>query len=274
MQAPSFFRACLLHALYDIKRSLYGPKVLLIGISFALIWGVILRYVIVNAATFVDQQMNFEGGNFILQAMGFEGLMLWPATQLAAFWLFALKVLPLLCITLSADILINDRVNKRLRFWQLRSHRFSLLFGRMLAKGAVIGVLVLLALISCLVVIAQQQPDKLADSVSAAGIMFICLLISSLPFISLMALVASISQTPWRASLLALLIWGISSLLLGALVYRFPALSVLEWMLPGSQLDVLKKLAGVECFTALWPALLQSIVFVMIALGLWRRADI
>lgn len=272
--AVNFFKACLLHASYDLKRSLYGPKIILIGASFILVWGLILRYVVINAAQFVDQQMGFDGANFMLENIGLEGLTLWPSSQLAVFWVFVLYLLPLVCISLSADILINDRSQKRLRFWQLRSHRLSLLFGRILSKFITLGVLMGLALMSCLVVIADQQPENLAASLASASLMSVCLMVSCLPFIALMGVIAYASQTPFRATLLAILVWGLGSVLINWLAGYFPWLSSLNYLIPGSQLEALRGASAGDCLELLVLPVLQSVIYVVAASLLWLRADV
>lgn len=271
---PSFLRASFLHATYELKRRFSSFKWLLFGGSFILAWGLILRYVILASAQLIEQGEDSGLSQLILHNLELLQRFDWPSYELAICWYLLELCLPLLVMMLSADILINDRQARRLRFWQARSHRLSIVLGRCLAKASILASLLAVAIFSTLMLSLSRDSGAIEASLGAAIVMWILLFFLGLPYIALMLLSSIFCNSAVRSILFAFVglmvfSWGFS-----ALGNHFSPFSLLNDLLPGTHSQLLEQCSASECLPAIGLPLLQTTWVLALALWFWRRQDI
>lgn len=271
---PSFLRACFLHAGYELKRSFSSLKWLLFGGSFILAWGLILRYVILASTRLIEEGEESGISQLVLQKLELLQRFDWPSYELAICWYLLELFLAPLVMLLSADILIQDREARRLRFWQARSHRLSIVLGRFLAKAAILAGLLSIAVFSTLALSLARQSGAAEASLGAAMVMCVLLFCLGLPYIALMLLSSIFCSSAVRSLLCAFIGLLLIAWLLSYLSGFFAPFTLLNNAIPGTHSPVLDQCSGSECLPAIGLPLIQTTWVVLLALWFWRRQDI
>lgn len=271
---PSFLRASFLHAAYELRRRSNSFKWLLFGGSFVLAWGLILRYIILASAQLIEQGEDSGISQLILHKLELLQRFNWPSYELAICWYLLELSLPLLVMLLSADILINDREARRLRFWQARSPRLSIVLGRCLAKASILASLLAIAIFSTLMLTLSRESGAIEASLGAAIVMWILLFFLGLPYIALMLLSSIFCNSAVRSILFAFIGLMITSWFFSAIGNSFSPLSLFTNLLPGTHSLLLEQCSASECLPAVGLPILQTTWVLALALWLWRRQDI
>lgn len=271
---PSFGRASLLHANYDLKRNFSSFKWLLFGGSFLIAWGLVLRYVILASTRLIESGEESGISLLILDKLQLLQRFDWPSYELAICWYLLELCLPLLVMLLSADLLIQDRQARRLRFWQARSHRLSVVLGRCLAKAAILGGILAIAIFSTLALSLSRQSGGFEASLGGAIVMWLLLFFLGLPYIALMSLSSIFASSPIRSLLLAFIGLVIIGWLFSWLANSIAPFALLNSLLPGSHSQLLEQCSASECLPAIGLPILQSSWVLALSLWLWKRQDI
>lgn len=244
--------------------------------AFALVWSLVLMYAIEPAARVLsDNQPGGIGGlvGALLERAGWRGDR-WPAIEMALYWTVTLYLLPLFAVVIAADQTASDKVRGTLRYLLLRCSRQALFFGRFLGQMLIQLLLILLTLASVCVLIAWYAPGRLADAVHSAPVIVVNLLLVLMPYVALMAAVSVLAKSPRQATLFAMIAWIVTSLLIGLVQSRIGPLAWLDWVLPGSQIGALVRLAGWETLNlAIIPVLHSLVLLALGAYAMWR-ADV
>ncbi len=189
----------------EVRRSLASRRGLLSVLGFALLWALVLWYV-VRPAALLDGREGGGGGDLLLavaERFGFQALLDWPSAQLAAGWVVALWLLPIIALTGAVDQIASDRARGTLRYLVLRASRTEICTGRWLGQAIVQAGLVALALGSTLGFVAVQTPDRLAGALTVAPFAALSLWCALLPWVALASLVSVLAPSARRATLLA-----------------------------------------------------------------------
>ncbi|WP_353410623.1 hypothetical protein [Pseudoteredinibacter isoporae] len=271
---PSFLRACLLHAGYELKRRFSSLKWLLFGGSFILAWSLVLRYIILGGTRLIEEGEDSGLSQLLLHKLELLQRFDWPSYELAICWYLLELFLAPMVMLLSADILIQDRDARRLRFWQARSHRLSIVLGRFAAKAIILAGLLSIAVFSTLAVTLFRESGSVEASLGAAMVMCLLLFFLGLPYIALMLLSSVFSSSPLRSLLTAFVGLLLISWILSYLSNIFAPFVLLNAVLPGTHSPVLDQCSASECLPAIGLPLIQTSWVLLLALWFWRRQDI
>ena len=276
----------------EARRTLASRRGLVSVLAFALLWALVLVYVVRPARLLDAANGDGSGGGAgaliaaLAERFGLEALLAWPSAQLAAGWVAALYLLPVVVLSAAVDQVASDRARGTLRYLVLRASRTEILLGRWLGQAVVQLALVAAALGSTLALVALDAPERLADSLAAAAPAGLALWLSLLPWVALASLVSVLAPSARRATLLALAAWlalswvaSVGAGLLGADGgtdggadgWRGVVGTALEHLVPGAAIDALLDAPAARAPVAALPALVQAALFVALALFAFRR---
>lgn len=246
-------------------------------VAFALIWAVLLYYVIFRASRLLAQ----DGGSGMVSAglefLGMERLNTWVVPELAVYWFFGLLLMPFYCIVLTADQTASDRSRGTLRFLALRSTRWQIYFGRYLGQVLVLALFILASILTTLPVALYRDSGSVGDWLSLAPAVLVNLLIVLLPYTALMAVVSILAKSARQAMLYAIILWIVVWFLSGYLRNNFSQpgqISVLDYVMPGSQMPLLLKSVGWDALQYAYIPLVQTVVLLAIGWLIMRRRDL
>ncbi|MGQ7843513.1 ABC transporter permease subunit [Granulosicoccus sp. 3-233] len=256
----------------EILRLLSTRRGLLSLLGFALIWAGVLSYGILPAAAFFAGARESGLSEILLPRLGLSAWEQWPAPELAVYWAISLYLLPFMALLTSADQTASDRSRGTLRFLVLRCSRLEIFLGRFLGQCVIMALLILVTLGTVLLVIAGNSGEFMTASLARAPLIIINLILLVLPYIALMAWVSVMARSARQATLYAMVVWLSVSLLISYLQARFGPLALLDWILPGSQVGQLLRLADWQTLDYALIPVLHTIVLLLIGGTLmWRR---
>ena len=263
----------ILLAAYELSRLFMTRRGLLSLLAFALVWFLILRYAIYGAAQFF--MVDAPGGLIVsfFNSSIINNLMSWQIPELAVFWVISLYLLPVFCVALTADQTASDRARGTLRLLHLRATRDSIFFGRFLGQMLILFMLILLALLTTLMLILMRDESLLIASLRLSFILLVNLLLVLLPYTALMAWVSSMARSARQATLYAVIIWIVCSIVTGWLSSKFPGLWGLDKVLPGAQVSGLLHLSGWNTLSLAYLPIIQTIVLLFLGRMMMHRSD-
>lgn len=264
----------LVIALAESGKLLASRRGLLSIVAFLLLWALVLRYAILPAGRLLE--LPDSGGlvAVLLERFGLQALSEWAAPQLAVYWVVALKILPLFAVVTVADLMASDRSRGTLRYLVMRITRNTLFFGRVLGHALIQLGVVLLTLGSVVAFIAWDTPDRLSASFEELPALTLNLWLVLLPYVALMAWVSVLARSPRQATLLAVVIWIAVSFIVAWVQSQFGPLPWLDWILPGSQVSALMRLAGGVDVELLIIPLLHTVVLLVVGALTLSRQDL
>jgi ABC-type transport system involved in multi-copper enzyme maturation permease subunit len=260
-------------AIFELVRLFLTKRGLLAIIAFSFCWLLILRYPIVSSVSILtspDAAGVFDG---ILRSIGLSKLSTWAEPELAVYWLIALYSFPAFSLFLCTDQIVGDKHRGTLRFLTLRASRSEILVGRFVGQVAILAVLVLLTLAATLTIMTYREPTLFIAALPRASNVFGYLLISVMPFIALMSLFNTFAGSARLAFVFAILFFAGGNILVGLLSWQIPALSVLNYIFPGYQID---QVAGqnADALLGIGLPLLQTFLSLMLAHRIFVRSAI
>lgn len=260
-------------AQYELNRLFMTRRGLLSLTAFALVWFLVLRYAIYGAAQFF--MADAPGGLIVsfFNSSVINNLMSWQIPELAVFWVISLYLLPIFCIALTADQTASDRARGTLRLLHLRSTRDDIFFGRFIGQMLILLMLILLALITTVILVILRDDALLIPALRLSVILLVNLMLVLLPYTALMAWVSSMARSARQATLYAVIIWIVCSLVSGWLSSRFPGLWGLDKILPGAQVSSLLQLSGWNTLSLSYIPLIQTIVLLLLGRWMMQRSD-
>ena len=242
-------------------------------LAFALGWFLILRYAIYGAAQFF---MGDAPGGLIVSFFNssiINNLMSWQIPELAVFWVISLYLLPIFCVILTADQTASDRARGTLRLLHLRSSRDGIFFGRFLGQMLILFILIMLALITTIILVLLRDVSLLIPALRLSSILLVNLLLVLSPYTALMAWVSSVARSARQATLYAVIIWVVCSMVTGWLSSRFPELWGLNKLLPGAQVAGLLQLSDWNTLSLAYLPIIQTIVLLFLGRLMMQRSD-
>lgn len=243
-------------------------------VGYCLIWIGVLIYGIMPAAQFINGAVDSGLAEILLPKVGMQALRLWPTPELAVYWMFSLTLLPFLTLLNSADQTASDRVRGTLRYLVMRASRLEIFFGRFLGQLFIALCVVLVSYASVVIVVVLNSADQLPQALSRSPVIVVNMMLVLAPFIALMAMVSVIAKSARQATLFALIIWILGSLIVGYLGSKFPDITLLSWILPGSQIKNLFLLAEWDTLKFASIPLIHTLVLLAIGALLMRQRDL
>ena len=229
----------LVLAIDEVLRLLSTRRGLLSLAGFALLWTAVLYYGVMPAARLFTGATDSGLADMILPEMGLVGWQQWPTPELAVYWVISLYLLPFLAILTAADQTASDRSRGTLRFLVLRCARLEIFLGRYLGQMLILLLVVLITLGTVLLIVTVNSTQQLPAAILSSPIIVVNLMLVLAPYIALMALVSILARSARQATLFAMIIWLAVSLLVSYLKAVLPDLPLLDWALPGSQVNQL-----------------------------------
>ncbi|HAT40369.1 MAG TPA: hypothetical protein DCS87_01410 [Rheinheimera sp.] len=267
-------RSVGLIARFELNRLFATPRGWFALGAFAVVWYVILRYGIFEAAV---QMKNPEVQQFLMQGIGMLGMnqiLAWGEPEMMVFWLVTLTLLPFGVIFFASDQTCSDRARGTLRFLTLRTSRESIFIGRFVGQMLVQTVLISAAMLATLGMTAYRLEQVPLNLLLPALQIIINLLIVLLPFTALMALASALVKSNRMAISLVIFGGGVLLGLLGYLIYLQPSLQSLLAYLPGAQIGQLYKNAGWVTLDYADLPLIQTLVILAIGLLVMKEKNV
>ncbi|WP_064664061.1 ABC transporter permease [Pseudoalteromonas sp. MQS005] len=258
---------------FELVRMFLTKRGLIALAAFALVWLVILRYPIGQAVGIISSPDFEQIARDISGSIGLNKLLDWPEAEFAMYWLIALYSFPVFSLFICSDQTVGDRERGTLRFLSLRSTRFEILFGRFLGQLAVLTCLVGITLVATLAVLGFRDPSLLAGGVGRAVSIFLILIVTFAPFVALMSLINTFASSSRLSIVLAILYFTAGGIIVGLLEWQIPALSVLDYLFPGVQIELLAR-QNLPLLSALAIPLVQTAVLLVVAQRVFARSSL
>jgi ABC-type transport system involved in multi-copper enzyme maturation permease subunit len=258
---------------FELVRMFLTKRGLIALAAFALVWLVILRYPIGQAVGIISSPDFEQIARDISGSIGLNKLLDWPEAEFAMYWLIALYSFPVFSLFICSDQTVGDRERGTLRFLSLRSTRFEILFGRFLGQLAVLTCLVGITLVATLAVLGFRDPSLLAGGLGRAVSIFLILIVTFAPFVALMSLINTFASSSRLSIVLAILYFTAGGIIVGLLEWQIPALSVLDYLFPGVQIELLAG-QNLPLLSALAIPLVQTAVLLVVAQRVFARSSL
>ncbi|MGI2169345.1 ABC transporter permease [Shewanella sp. MF05960] len=257
---PSGISHIWLLAKYELTKRFTNKSGMVALIAFMLIWAILLLYPIKSASEFI-MQPNFKEFTEALFGPGsLQHLFEWPVPELAVFWLAALYLFPMFSIFISADQFSSDKQRGSLRFLTLRVSRSSLFFGRFIGQMLIQFALIILTLLATIVMVISRDVSLLLPSLTTSLLVMINLVIVLLPYTAAMAVLSLQANSARQASIFAVILWAIVSIIIAIINFQFPQLNGLSMILPGSQISSMINTQGLGSLAFAPIPLVQTVV--------------
>lgn len=271
VQEKPVVKNLFLIANYELVRLLSTRRGWVSIVAFALVWAVLLYYVIFRASRLMAQ----DGGSGVVSAgldfFGMERLNSWSVPELAVYWFFGLTLLPFFCVVLTADQTASDRSRGTLRFLSLRSTRWQIFFGRYIGQLLLLALFIVTSVLTTLPVALYRDSGSMAEWLALAPAVMVNLLIVLLPYAALMAIASILAKSAFVAILYAIILWIVVWFISGYLHNNVPQLEALEHVLPGSQMLEQLKVVGWDAIQFAYLPLVQAAVLLAIGWLIMRR---
>lgn len=270
--SPSALSHIWLLARFEMTKRFSSRSGIIALIAFIMVWSIILIYPVKEAASIIMQPSFKE---FIAAVFGpttLDQLFNWKVAEFAVFWVAALYLFPLFSIFISADQFSSDKQRGTLRFISLRVSRNSLFLGRFIGQVLIQSMLILLTLVAAIALIMSRDSNLLLPAFNTAMFIFANVLIVVLPYIAMMALLSIIANSARQASIFAVILWIIVSLIITLVNVQFPGFDTISYLLPGSQLSDMVNTQGLAAFAYTPIPLLQTVAILLIGRMVMQRS--
>lgn len=269
---PSGISHIWLLAQYELTKRFTNKSGMVALIAFMLVWGILLLYPIKSASEFI-MQPNFKAFTEALFGPGsLQHLFEWPVAELAVFWLAALYLFPMFSIFIAADQFSSDKQRGSLRFLTLRVSRSSLFFGRFLGQMLIQFALITFTLLATIAMVMTRDISLLLPSLTTSLLVMINLVIVLLPYTAAMAVLSLYANSARQASIFAVILWAIVSIIITIINFQFPQLNGLSMILPGSQISSMINTQGLDSLAFSPIPLMQTVVILALGNVLMKRS--
>lgn len=260
------------------KQELFGSFVskggLFVTFFFILTWSWLLFYPIRFAA---EAMSNPESGSLIFAALswlGLEALKNWSLPEFAVYWAVALYVFPMFSLLMSADQMISERKRGGLRFLTLRCSRGQIFFGRFIGHVLIQACLLMATLVITYLLLLINNAPLWLEGLFFLPLLFLNLLFVVSPFVALMSLLSVVMNSVRMATLVAVIILVLASMVINAIAIDFHGFSFLNYLVPGIQVTKMAQLSPSNAVFLLWIPIIQSTCFLGLGYGLFKRQSI
>jgi ABC-type transport system involved in multi-copper enzyme maturation permease subunit len=241
---------------------------------FILTWSWLLFYPIRFAA---EAMNNPEGGSLIfviLGWLGLEALNSWSLSEFAVYWAVALYLFPSFSLLMSADQIISERNRGGLRFLTLRCSRGKIFLGRFIGHISIQACLLIATLgITYLLLLANNAALWL-EGLLVLPLLFLNLILVVSPFVALMSLLSVVMNSVRIAILVATIILVLASMIINLIAADFYFVSAFNYLVPGIQISQMAQLSVSGALSLLWIPIFQSVCFLVLGYGLFKRQSI
>ncbi|MCG9711702.1 ABC transporter permease [Shewanella insulae] len=268
----SSWNAALLLARFELKKILFSTRGMIGLATFALAWALLLWYPIRQASIYLfspDFKQLLEG---VFGAANVGELLSWDVAEMAVLWVAALYLFPIFSLFVGADQFASDKARGSFRFLTLRVSRTTLFFGRVTGYLLIQAILLIMTLVATLLLVAYRDTSLVWAAMGSGVLVFINIMIVLAPFTAMMAILSLHANSARQASIYAVLFLAGSTIVNGIISYYLPGLSnILQWLVPGAQLDMMINTKGLSSLAVAAIPLLQAGVLLLLGRSYMAR---
>lgn len=261
-------------ASFELKKMLFNRRGIIALVAFALVWALILLYPVKSASSFLIDP-NFK--EFITSLVGqgtLDQLFKWKVAELAIFWIAALYLFPLFSIFIAADQFASDKARGTLRFITLRASRDSLFFGRFAGVMVIQILLLAFAAVAAAALALYRDAGLFLPALFSSSLIIISITIVLLPYTALMALLSLNASSARQATIQAILLWAGMSVLMAIINSYAPALTHIQWIIPGAQVSSMINTLAVDSLAYAPIPILQALVLLVLGRQMMQRSSL
>ncbi|QYK03650.1 ABC transporter permease subunit [Shewanella zhangzhouensis] len=256
----------------EVIKGFFNLRGLIALVAYCLVWGLILYYPIRSAAKYIADPHMRQTLSEMLGVVSPKYLLSWDVPELSLFWVISLYWFPLFAILSSADQFASDKSRKTFRFLVQRTGREALFFGRVVGQLLLQSAYIITAGLATLVLTLFREPDLAGAAIADGIVVLLNLLIVIMPYIALMALLSLYANSARQATLFAVLVWCVLAIVSALAAYYVPSLPSLDWLLPGSQIEMIVDNTPMGALLHAPLPLVQTAVLLFIGLVYMKRS--
>ncbi len=258
----------------ELQRVFTTRRGLLLVIATLLVWALILRYLVFNAAVWLADGSAGRVIGSIFNSRLIESLLTWDVAEFSVYWVIALYLFPIFCLTIAADQTASDRTRGTLRLLSLHTTRSSIFFGRFTGLMLVQALLVLITIIATLGLVLFRDASLLPVALDTALMVFVNVMLVIAAYTAAMALISLFAGSARQATTWAIIFWIVLSVLTTWIARYYPDAVILKWLIPGAHISTLLQLNDWRSMQLAPVPLLQSVLLLGIGYGLIKRRDL
>lgn len=258
----------------ELLASFASKRGFFVSSVFVMVWIWLLFYPIRISAEAINNPVGNSAILGGLNLLGLEPLKDWLLAEFAVYWAVALYLFPAFSLFMAADQMISERKRGGLRFLTLRCSRGQIFFGRFLGHMLIQAGLLVITLGITYVLLITNNSQYWLEGLQILPLLLLNLIVVTSPFVALMSLLSVLMNSVRMASLVALIVLMTSGLMINLLALYIPFLSILNYWIPGMQVEQMAQLTPSMALLSLWVPILQSISFLALGYGLFKRQAI
>lgn len=272
--AVSTIRNIITIAALELQRVFVTRRGLLLVLATLLVWALVLRYLIYNAAVWLADGSTGRAIGSIFNSRLIESLLTWRVAEFSVYWVVALYIFPIFCLTIAADQTASDRTRGTLRLLSLHTTRSSLLFGRFTGLMLVQALLVAITILATLGLALFRDPALLPYALDTALMVFVNVMLLLGAYTAAMALISLFAGSARQATTWAIILWIVLTALTSWIARYYPDAAVLKWFIPGAHISTLLQLNDWQTLQLAPIPILQAAMLLGIGYGLMQRRDL
>ncbi|MFQ3171096.1 MAG: ABC-type transport system involved in multi-copper enzyme maturation permease subunit [Oleispira sp.] len=272
--SKSILRSTWLMAQQELQASFASKRGLFVSIIFILIWTLLLFYPIRYAAEALHSP---ETNSLMLSALamiGLDPLKDWKLAEFAIYWIVALFLFPASSLLMATDQLITERNRGGLRFLTLRCGRGQIFFGRFIGHLLIQTCLIVMTLVITYLLLLFNDTQRWLEGLMIMPLLLLNLVLVVCPFIALMSLLSVLMNSVRMASFMAVIILLMGGLMVNLAASYLPFLTLLNDWIPGAQVAEMAQLSPTAALLTLWNPAMQTLGFLVVGYGLFKRQAI
>ncbi len=261
-------------AMQELVASFTGKRGLFVTVVFILIWTLLLFYPIRFSAEAMHNPDSASMMMSLLGLVGLEPLKNWLLAEFAIYWIVALFLFPASSLLMATDQMITERNRGGLRFLTLRCSRGQIFFGRFAGHLLIQTCFIVITLVITYLLLLFNGADLWLEGLQIMPLLLINLVIVVCPFIALMSLLSVVMNSVRMASLMAVIILLLGGLIVNYAASYLPFLSTLNYWIPGTQVVQMAQSTPSIALLSSWSPIMQTVGFLVLGYGLFKRQSI
>ena len=268
------FKTIGLISQFELVRLFMTKRGMVLVAAFAIVWLLILKYPIYEAASYISNPALLENLMFFSQKLNLEYLLTWQYPELAVYWVIAAFIFPATSVLFASDQTASDHNRGTLRFISLRASRFHILLGRFFGQLLIIATLIMMTVTATWCMAMWRDASSIGAGGSELVLVAVNLLVLCLPFIALMSLFNIIFNSSRLSVAATIIVIPIVSMVISFAAYGLPAIESLLMILPGHQLSGTVQNDGITSAPMIILPLVQTVVYLAIAQVILTRRSL
>ena len=258
----------------ELQASFASKRGLFVSMTFIVIWTLLLFYPIRFSVEALQSPDTHSIMLSALSVIGLERLKEWQLAEFAIYWIVALFLFPASSLLMATDQMISERNRGGLRFLTLRCSRGQIFFGRFVGHLLIQTCLIVMTLVITYLLLIFNSTQLWLEGLKIIPLLLLNLVFVVCPFIALMSLLSVLMNSVRMASLMAIIILLLGGLMVNVAASYFPFLSLLNYWIPGAQVAEISRLNPTTALFTLWHPAMQTLGFLLLGYGLFRRQAI